>query len=43
MGPASYALSNADFMHLSDLFDEIFAAKYAWERAVIAPEKIVDY
>jgi hypothetical protein len=31
------------FMHLSDLFDGIFGAKYGWERAVIAPEKIVDY
>ena len=31
------------FRHLSDLFDEIFAAKYGWERAVIAPGKIVDY
>jgi len=30
-------------MHLSDLFDEIFGAKYGWERALIAPEKIVDY
>jgi len=31
------------FMHSSDLCDEIFAAKYGWERAVIAPGKIVDY
>jgi hypothetical protein len=31
------------FVHLSDLLDEIFAAKYGWERAVIALEKIVDY
>ena len=33
---------NLFFIHLSDLFDEVFAAKYGWERETVAPEKVIE-
>ena len=32
---------NLFFIHLSDLFDEIFTAKFGWKRTLIAPERIL--
>ena len=30
-------------VHLSDLFDEIFAAKFGWDRTTIGPETLAGY